>query len=159
MQIRNTLIHSIAAKSGRWEAQTEMIIVVVLGCVVTILLLTWIHGKGMKKNKKIHENIVLAYDTIRYQIAKAQYSNPSIQDSKRIHMITETEHKNYLANQGEIKGKIISIEQFLWQEIIAADQRTKIEKLTQKKKRLTLCTQIIGRFITTITAGIYKLFW
>ena len=159
MQIRNTLIHSIATKSGRWEGQSEAIIVAILGYIVAISLLTWIHRKVLRKNKKIHENIVLVYDTIRYQLAKAQYSNPIIQDSKRIRIITETEHKNYLANQREIKEKIIFIEQSLWQEIVGADQRTKIDKLIQKKKRLTVCTEITGRFITTITVGSYKLFW
>ena len=51
------------------------------------------------------------YDTLRYQIAKAQYENPAIQNNKGIKITIEADHKNYPANAAEIKQEILSIEQ------------------------------------------------
>ena len=78
-----------------------------------VLLLMLIHRRLLRKSKKTQENLVLLYDTIRYQVARAQYGNPSIQDSKGIRVVFESEHENYSANAKAIKEEILSIEQKL----------------------------------------------
>jgi len=100
---------------------------------VLIFLLLFIHRRILRKHKKIHENLVFLYDTIRYQIAKAQYGNPAAQDSKGIKIVMESEHENYLANAKAIKEEIASIEQKLGQKIVSDDQRAAIAKQTKKK--------------------------
>ena len=99
------------------------------------------------------------YDTIRYQVAHTQYGNPSIQESKGIKVMIDTEHKNYLANSEAIKQEILSMEQTLGQQIISSDQWNIVNKQTKKKKSVKIVLEIIGRFTTVITVGIYKLFW
>lgn len=79
---RDRIIHIMANVSGRAEPQAEILLLIILGYIVLIILLMSIHRGFLKKQKKIHENLVLLYDTVRYQVAKAQYGNPSIQDGK-----------------------------------------------------------------------------
>lgn len=156
---RGKVIHIMANVSGRAEPEAEILLLAIVWYIVLILLLMFIHRKLLKKQKKIHENVVSLYDMIRYQIARAQYSNPAIQDSKWIRVVFESEHENYLANAKAIKEEIFSIEQTLGQQIITADQRKIINKQTKKKNNVNIFVQLIGRFTTLITAGIYKLFW
>jgi hypothetical protein len=119
----------------------------------------FIHRTLLRRHKRIHENLVLLYDTIRYQLAKAQYGNPTSQDSKGIRVVFEAAHENYLVNIDAIHQEINSIEQKFGQQIISADQRTKIVKQMHKKKIVMIFVQIIGRITTLLTVGIYKLFW
>ena len=118
-----------------------------------------IHRKLLKKHKRIHENVVALYDTIRYQVARAQYSNPAIQENKWINIIIEADHKNYPAHAAAIKEELLSIEQKLGQQIISADQWITLQKQTKKKNRLNRGIQFIGRIITVLTVGIYNVFW
>lgn len=118
-----------------------------------------IHRKLLKRQKKINKNLVILYDTIRYQVAKAQYNNPVIQDSKGIKVVIESEHENYLKNTKIIKEEIFAIEQKLGQQIITTDQRKLITKQSKKKNNVTIFVQLIGRLTTVLTLGIYKLFW
>lgn len=73
----------------------------------------FIHSKLLSKQKHVHENLVLLYDTIRYQVARAQYGNPIIQDNKGINLVIQEDHKNYLKNATTIQEEILSIEQKL----------------------------------------------
>lgn len=95
--------------------------------------------------------MIILYDTIRYQIAKAQYNNPNNTDIKGIKIVMESEEKNYLKNTKAIKEEIFTIEKTLGQQIIQEDQRNNIEKTTKKTKRIKKMTQIIGRATTLIT--------
>lgn len=156
---RMKVVHIMANVSWKAEPQAEMILLIILGYVVVILLLMMLHRTLLRRHKRIHENIVLLYDTIRYQLAKAQYGNPNIQDSKGINVVIESKHKNYVVNIDEIHEEILSIEQKLGQKIISEDQRKIIIKKTHKKKITMTFVQLIGRVITLLTAGIYKLFW
>jgi hypothetical protein len=124
--------------------------------VVSIII---IHRVLVKKQKNIHEQLVTSYDTIRYQIAKAQYENQSIQDKKGIHIIMEADRKNYPANALAIKKEILSIEQKLGKQIISTNERVIIQSQRNKKRIFTICVQIIGSIITILTIGMYKLFW
>ena len=119
----------------------------------------FIHRKLLRRHKRIHENLVLLYDMLRYQIAKAQYGNPASQEIKGIKVVMESEHENYLANAKAIKQEILSIEQSLGQQIVSADQRNMINKQTKKKSTAKAFMEIIGRLTTLLTVGIYKLFW
>jgi len=149
----------MANVSGRTEAKAEILLLAILGYIVLILLLMFIHRKLLRRYKRIHENLVLLYDTIRYQVAKAQYGNPSIQDSKGIKVVFESAHDNYLTSNAIIKQEILSMEQKLGQQIVSTDQWKVITKQTKKKKIAKIFVQIIGRFTTLLTVGIYKLFW
>jgi len=156
--LRAKIIHIIANLSWQKEAEAEILFLAILWYIVLIYLLILIHHKTLKKHKKIHENLIELYDTIRYQYAKIQYKNPAIQDSIWIKIVMENEHQNYLTNAKIIKEEIISMEQKLEQKIVSDDQRKIIAKQTQKKARTKVCMEIIGRFTTLITAGVYKLF-
>lgn len=79
---RNNVVHIMANISGREESQAEILLLLILGYIVLLSLLLLIHSKLLKKQKAIHENLVLAYDTIRYQLAKAQYGMPTMQENK-----------------------------------------------------------------------------
>jgi len=149
----------MANVSGRAEPEAEILLLIILGYIVLIVLLISIHRGLLKKQKKMHENLVFLYDTIRYQIAKAQYGNPSIQDGKWIKVVMESGHKNYPTNIDVIHQEVNSIEQKLGQQITSTDQRTTIIKQTQRKKIVTIFVQLIGRLTTLLTIGIYKLFW
>lgn len=156
---RGKIIHIMTNISWRTEAKAEIITVAILWYIVLLLVLLYIHRKLLKRQKKLHEHLVLLYDTIRYQVAKAQYSNPAIQDNKGIKIVIESEHENYPANAKAIKEEILSIEQKLWQQIISTEQRKVINKQTKKKHNVSIFVQLIGRCTTLITAGFYKLFW
>ena len=82
MQTRSNIVHIIANVGGWPQTQAEIILLVVLGYIVLILLLLFIHRKLLKKQKRIHENLILLYDTVRYQVAKVQYGIIDIQDNK-----------------------------------------------------------------------------
>ena len=170
MQIRNSIvgqlhiyqwntIHIIANVSWQTAANAETWTLVILGYIVLLLLLLFIHSKLLKKQKRIHENVVILYDTLRYQVAKAQYESREVEENKGIHSVIDTEHKNYLSNAKAIKEEVLSIEDQLGQEIISSDQRKTIDEQTKKKNRLTVCVQTIGRITTVLTVGIYKVFW
>ena len=170
MQIRNTIvgqlhiyrwntIHIIANVSGQTEANAETWTLIILGYIVLLLLLMFIHSKLLKRQKKTHENVVILYDTCRYQVAKAQYESREVQDTKGINSVIDADHKNYLTNAKAIKQEILSIEDQLGQEIISPDQRKTIEKQTKNKNRLTISVQSIWWIITVFTIGIYKVFW
>ena len=79
---RGKVVHIMANVSGRAEPEAEILLLVILGYIVFMLLLMFIHRKLLRNYKKTHENLVLLYDTIRYQVARIQYGNPAIQDSK-----------------------------------------------------------------------------
>lgn len=111
----------------------------------------FIHRKLLRKQKKIHENLVLLYDTIRYQVARAQYGNPIIQDNKGIKVVIEADHKSYLTQAKGIKEEILSLEQKLRQQIISADQRNVINRQAKKKNNVTIFVQLIGRLTTVLT--------
>jgi hypothetical protein len=148
----------MANVSGRAEPEAEILLLVILGYIVLILLLLFIHRKLLRKQRRIHENLVVLYDTIRYQVARAQYGNPTIQDIKGITVVIQADHKNYVANAKAIKEEIVSIEQKFGQQIISADQRNAINKQAKKKNRFMIFVQLIGRLTTLLTVGIYKLF-
>jgi hypothetical protein len=152
-------VHIMANVSWRGETEAELLLLAILWYIVFILLLMAIHRKLLKKHKRIHEHVVALYDTVRYQVAKAQYGNPAIQESKWINIIIEADHKNYPAHAAAIKEELLSIEQKLWQQIISTDQWTTIQKQTKKKNRLNIWIQLIGRITTVLTVGIYKVFW
>lgn len=155
---RDRIVHIMANVSWMAEPQAEILLLAILWYIVVLLLLLFIHRKLIRKHKKIHEKLVFLYDTIRYQLAKVQMGNPAIQDAKGIKVMMESEHKNYLANAKAIREEIVSIEQRLWQKIISDDQRKTIHKQTKKKAWAKAFMELIGRFTTLITAGIYKLF-
>jgi len=111
----------------------------------------FIHRKLLRRQKRIHENLVLLYDTLRYQVARAQYSNPIIQDNKGIKVVIESEYENYLVNAKVIGEEIASIEQKLGQQIITTDQRSLIKKQSKKKNNVTIFVQLIGRLTTLLT--------
>jgi hypothetical protein len=156
---RDKIIHIMANISGRTEPKAEMILLIILGYIVVLLFLLFIHRKLIKRHKRIHEHSIFLYDTIRYQVAKAQYSNPSIQESKGIKVVMESEQENYLANTKAIREEIMNIEQHVGQKIIGDDQRDTISRQTKKKNTAKAFMEIIGRLTTLITAGVYKLFW
>ena len=156
---RGKIVHIMANVSGMAEPQAEILLLAILWYIVVLLLLLFIHRKLIRKHRKIHGNLIFLYDTIRYQLAKAQSSNPAIQDAKGIKIVMESEHENYLANAKTIREEIVSIEQKLGQRIVSEDQRKTIYKQTKKKAWAKTGMEIIGRFTTLITAGIYKLFW
>lgn len=79
---RGNIIHILSNISGRAEPQAELFLLIALGYVILLVLLISLHRKLLKKQKKIHENLILLYDTIRYQLAKAQYEIPTRQESK-----------------------------------------------------------------------------
>ncbi|HBB03591.1 TPA: hypothetical protein DCZ39_01635 [Patescibacteria group bacterium] len=149
----------MANVSGWTESQSETILLAILGYIIVLLLLIAIHRKGLKKYKKIHEDLILSYDTMRYKVARAQYGNPALQDNKGISTAIEGDHKDYLVNTKAIKQEILSIEQKLGQEIISTEQWITIEQQAKKKNRIMTCVEIIGRVTTILTVGIYKLFW
>ena len=155
---RARIVHIMANVSGRAEPQAEILLLVIIWYLVLLRLLLFIHRKLIKKHKRIHEQLVALYDTIRYQVAKAQYTNPAIQDAKGIKIVMETEHKNYLSNAKAIKEEILSLEQRLGQKIISEEQWNIINKQIKKKRWAKTIMEIIGRLTTIITAGIYKLF-
>lgn len=113
----------------------------------------------MKRHKRIYQGLVQLYDTLRYQVANAQYTNPTIQDRKWVKVTIEADQKNYLDNAKAIKDEILSIEQTLGQTIVSEDQRKAINKQTKKKHAAKIFVEIIGRLTTLLTVGIYKLFW
>lgn len=156
---RGWIVHMMANASWRAEPQAEIVLVVSTWYIVVIFLLMFIHSKLLSKQKHVHENLVLLYDTIRYQVARAQYGNPIIQDNKGINLVIQEDHKNYLKNATTIQEEILSIEQKLWQQIITTNQREIIKQETNKKNRLTILVKIIGRITTILTVGIYRLFW
>ncbi len=156
---RTKIVHIMANVSWRAEPEAEMLLLVILWYIVLILLLISIHRKLLRTHRRTHENLIASYDMLRYQVAKAQYENPSIQDGAGIKTVIDAEHKSYLANSAAIKTEIQSIEQTLGQWIIAPEQRIKIQRQTKKKHRLFIFNQLIGRLITLLTVGIYKLFW
>ena len=156
---RASIVHIMANISGRENSQAEILLLVILWYIVLLVLLMGIHRKLLKKHKKIHENIVILYDTIRYQVARAQYGNEAIQANKWIDTILTSDHKNYLANATTIKQEILDIEQKLGQHIVTNDQRKVIKKQSKKKHSVNTFVQLIGWFVTGITVGIYKLFW
>ena len=130
---RNKIVHIMANISGRAEPKAEIFLLVILGYIVMICLLAFIHRKIIKKHKRIHENLIFLYDTIRYQVAKIQHNNPAIQDTKSIKIVIEAEHKNYLTNAKAIREEILSIEQKLGQQIVSDNQWKVIIKQTKKK--------------------------
>ena len=156
---RVKIVHIMANISGRAEPEAEIVLLVILWYIIFILLLMYIHRKLLRKQKKIHQNLVLLYDTIRYQVARAQYGNPAIQESKWIKVVLESDHKNYLTQAKTIKEEILSLEQKLGQQIISTDQRNVITKQAKKKNTITIFVQLIGWLITLLTVGIYKVFW
>ncbi len=156
---RTKVVHIMANVSWRTEPKAEMLLLVIMWYIVLIVGMFFIHRRLIRNYKKIHENLIFLYDTIRYQVAKAQYRNPIAQSSKWIQVVMKSEHESYLANAKAIKEEIISIEQKLWQKIVADDQRKTIAKQTKRKWWAKAFMEIIGRFTTLITAGIYKLFW
>jgi len=169
MQTRNSIIeqlnifrwnsvHSIASTHGWAEQQVELWLLLILGYIVIVLLLMFIHSKLIRRQKKTHENLVILYDTIRYQLARAQYENSSI-EGDWIQIVMDAEHKNYVANAAIIKQEIVSIEKRSGQAIVTDKQRKTIHQQTKKKNRLTIVVNYIGRILTFLTIGIYKLFW
>lgn len=158
-KFRKSIVHIITNITWRESGKAEIILLAILWYIVVILLLVRIHRKLLRKHKKIHENIVMLYDTIRYQVARTQYGNEAIQANKWINTILTADHKNYLANAATIKQEIIDIEQKLGQQIITDNQRKIITKQSKKKHWVSTFVQLIGRGITVITVGIYKLFW
>ena len=113
------------------------------------MLLIITHRLLLNKQKKILENLVTSYDTFRYQIAKVQYKNHSIQDNKGIQVVMESHRRNYPSNAKDIKKEILAIEQKLGQQIITTNERTILHEQTKRKNILTIFVQII-RTITTI---------
>lgn len=156
---RSKIVHIMANVSGWAEPEAEILLLIILGYIVLLLLLLFIHRRLIRKHKKTHENLVFLYDTIRYQIAKAQYENPAAQWIKGIKVVMESEHESYLPNAKEIREEIISIEQKLGQRIISDEQWNTIKRQTKKKAGIKTLMEIIGRFTTLITAGVYKFFW
>jgi len=156
---RVKIVHIMANVSGRAEPEAEILLLVILWYIVFILLLMFIHRKLLRKQKNIHENLVLLYDTIWYQVARAQYGNPIIQDNKWIKVVIEADHENYLTQAKAIREEILSLEQKFGQQIITTDQRNIIVKETKKKNNVTIFVQLIGRLTTLLTVWIYKLFW
>ena len=156
---RANIVHIMTNITWRESNESEIVLLAILWYIVILLLLIRIHRKLLRKHKKIHENIVALYDTIRYQVARAQYGNETIQANKWIDIILTSDHKNYLANAKTIKQEIIDIEQKLGQQIITDNQRKIITKQSKKKHWVSTFVQLIGRGITVITVGIYKLFW
>jgi len=153
-----SITQSIVSMTGRTEIEIKFRLMIILGYLVVLILLMVIHRRLLKIEKRTHEKLVLSYDTLRYQVAKAQYENPSIQDTKGIKIVIDAEQKNYPANKDAIKEEIQSIEQKLGKQIVAENQRTTITRQTHKKKTMTIFVQVIGRTTTILTIGIYKLF-
>ena len=156
---RTKIVHIMSNITWLAKQQAEIVLIIILWYIVVLLLLILIHRKTLKRYKKTHEHLIFLYDTIQYQVAKAQYGNPSIQEAKGIKVVIEAEKKNYLANAKIIREEIISIEERLGQQIVSKEQRNTIYKKTKKKAWAKAFMEIIGRFTTCITAGIYKLFW
>ncbi len=156
---RGNIVHIMANISGQTEAKAGIILIGILAYIIGIVVLIILHRKITKRHKKIYENLTYLYDTIRYQVAKTQAGNPSIQDNKGIKVVIDTEHQNYLGNSKAIKEEINSLEQKLGQQIVLADQRTLLVKQTKTKKTLLIFIQLLWRIITVVTVGIYKLFW
>jgi hypothetical protein len=155
---RWNIVYTIANTNGRSEKQVEIRLLIILGYIVIVLLLMFIHRTLLRKEKKTHENLVILYDVIRYQVARAQYENSSI-EGDGIQTIINTEHKEYVENAATIKQEILSIEKRSGQDMVTEKQRKTIHQQTKKKNRLTKLVKYIGRTLTILTVGIYKLFW
>jgi hypothetical protein len=156
---RVKIVHIMANVSGRAEPDAEILLLAILWYVVFIIIIMYIHSKLLKRQKKIHKNLVLLYDTMWYQVARAQYGNPAIQESKWIKVVIDADHKNYITNAKTIREEILSIEQKLGQQIVTTEQWNIINKQTKKKNNVTVFVQLIGRLTTVLTVGIYKVFW
>ncbi len=156
---REKIVHIMANVSGRAKPDAEIVLLAILWYIVIIVLFVIIHRRILRKHKRLHENIVLLYDTIRYQIAKTQAKNPSIQNNTWIKIVMDSAHQNYLAKAQEIQEEITDMEQKLGEKIITADQRTSIKKQSKAKRTMMLFVQVIGQIVTVLTVGIYKLFW
>lgn len=108
--LRWDVVYNITNATGRTSSQAERSIGIAI-YIIVIFLLRNIHRNLVKKQKRIHTDLILLYDTIRYQLAKAQYSNISIQGIPGITNAMTAEHKNYIANAQAIKTEIVDIEQ------------------------------------------------
>lgn len=79
---RVNIVHIVANIIGQSEAQAELRTQVILGYIILLLVLIPLHRKLLQSHKKIHENIILLYDRLRYKVAQTQYRNPAIQEEK-----------------------------------------------------------------------------
>jgi len=145
--------------TGLNNHHVELLLIGIFWYTTIVFFLIAIHRKIITTNKKTHEDLILLYDNIRYHIAQKQYQNPTIQNTKAIKIPIESQQKNYLANTKAIQEEVLAIEQTLGQTIVSEEQWNTIYKITKKQKRTRQQKQTIGRLITLITGGIYKLFW
>jgi predicted anti-sigma-YlaC factor YlaD len=94
---------------------------------------------------------------ILYQANKAQHENPLIQGESCIQTISQSAHKNYDANAAAIQNQIHTREQKLGTTIIPPQQWSLITKQSKTKHRYLQRSHLIGRLLTILTVGIYKL--
>ncbi len=155
---RSSFVNIIADAGGREVWQTEIRTWAAITYLFIMIILISIHRRLIKWRKYANEQLVLMYDTIRYQVAKGQYEHQTAKENRGIRIIRKASKKTYAANWAAIKQEIIAIEQTTGVQIVSTEQWNKVWSLTRKTKRYAWYTNIIGRLLTLATAGIYKLF-
>ena len=155
---RNQIINTISNMIWWTNTQTQLVGLRGSGYIVSMLILIPIHRIFIKKHHICHQQIIQRYDHLRYQVAKIQQTHSGVSPETEIIKLINTPHASYLSATQAIQQSIITQEQNLGITIIPEHERNYIHKQLRKKHRLQQWKNIIGRIISIVTCGIYKLF-
>ncbi|MCF7835008.1 hypothetical protein K9M48_03040 [Candidatus Gracilibacteria bacterium] len=156
----DTFITNISNKIGFSILHSEYLIWGIAIYISLLILLGFIHTLTQKYYKKSKQNFFYECDYIIKQLATFQYQNKKNNNIniQLVKTIFDSQSKDYFKEAKNIKIKIKEIENNINQNLIENKQRSKFQKHYKKTKRLMIFSNTIGRIITILTIGTYKVF-
>lgn len=144
---------------------TQLILLWVITYIVFIVIVVLIHKWFLRRGTKIKALCTRKYDELRYLAStnmykfnkemKAQWKeNQLVYGAKSIIWL---ENKNYIANKQKIFGDLAKLEWYIGKSIVSSELKNEIVVLDKKITTNHLSQKVVGRILTILTLGIYKL--
>lgn len=153
------LLLGVSETSANWRG-----LGILFYCVILPLLI-FIHRKICKKYEELQKDLVNEIDEIMYLLAKYQYqshlSKQTLWGDPHFMMMREmfkTGHFQYLDNIKIIKENTKKVELIFRNQIVSDEKRNTIAKMEKKLLKKKRHKNVLGRFCSIVTVGIYRLF-
>lgn len=144
---------------------TQLILLWVLTYIVFIIVVWLIHKWFLKRGNNIKALCTRKYDELRYLASTNMYKfNKEMKTQGKENQLAYwaksiiwLEKKNYIANKQKIFGDLAKLEWYIGKSIVSNELKTEIAVLDKKITNNHLSQKVVGRILTMLTLGIYKL--
>ena len=141
------IVHIVSNVTGLASERAQVLCLIIVAYLIVLIALIIVQKQLRARLRTRLIDLTRLYDTLRYQVAKAQYASPNMKQAPGVSALLSEKNPDYLHHTDSIHEEIQKIEQEIGSKIISDEQRNQL--LTQQK--IYLRKRGVSKFFYWIT--------